>query len=100
MNKTCLCNHQDPYSIQGSSPQENVVISGGSVDQTIEFAVNSVAQSSVQVSVSITDDDIALENVEQYPLSLHNRSITNNVVLGGDTEISITDDDCKQNDFH
>ena len=77
-----------------------MVISGGSVDQTIEFAANSVAQSSVQVSVSITDDDIALENVEQYPLSLRNPSITNNVVLGGDTEISITDDDCKQNDFH
>ena len=79
----------------GSGPQNNVVVSGGNVEQTVEFAANSPAQTSVQTSVSITDDNVALEDVEQFPLSLSNPSISTNVVLGGNTQIMITDNDGK-----
>ena len=63
------------------------------MDQNVTFTAGSTAGTSQPVSVTITDDDIALENVEEYPLTIRNPSITNNVQLGSDTNIRITDND-------
>ena len=46
-------------------------------------------------SFTIKNDSFALETIEQYDLSFSNPSITNNVILGSDTTIQITDDDGK-----
>ena len=44
-------------------------------------------------SFTIKNDFFALETIEQYNLSFSNPSITNNVTLGPDTTIQITDDE-------
>ena len=77
----------------GPEPQDNVVLSGGDVDQSITFTAGSSAGTSISISVTITDDNVGLEDVEQYALTLRNQSITTNVNLGGDTTISITDNE-------
>ena len=69
------------------------MISGGSVDQDVQFSAGSTAGTSQSVTVAITDDDVSLESVEEYPLAIRNPSITTNVQLGPNTNIRITDND-------
>ena len=54
------------------------------------------AQSRSLSSFVIINDTVTIETIEQYILSLNNPSITNSVILGSGTIISITDDDGKK----
>ena len=80
----------------GSQPS-TVNISGVYINETITFLAHG-SQSQGLPSFTIINDTVALETIEQYDLSFSNPSITNNVTLGPDTTIEITDDD--GNDFN
>ena len=58
------------------------------------FQANSPAQATIGITpFTLTNDDIALEKNEQYQISLTDSSITNSVLLGAATTITIVDDD-------
>uniref|UniRef100_A0A1X7VF48 Calx-beta domain-containing protein n=1 Tax=Amphimedon queenslandica TaxID=400682 RepID=A0A1X7VF48_AMPQE len=75
----------------GSQPS-SVVVSGANVSSTVTFAANSSLTESLP-SFVITNDDVALETVESYSLSISNPSVTQNVVAADSTGIAIRDDD-------
>ena len=77
----------------GDQPS-SVVVSGANVSSTVTFTSNSSLTAPLP-SFVITNDDVALENVERYSLSISNPSVTQNVVATGSTDIDITDDDSK-----
>ena len=77
----------------GDQPS-SVVVSGANVSSTVTFASGGSLTAPLP-SFVITNDDVALEDVERYSLSISNPSVTQNVVAAGSTDIDITDDDSK-----
>ena len=77
----------------GSLPS-SVVASGANVISTVTFS----SGGSLSVPLppfGIRNDEVALETLERYSLSLSNPSITGNVVAADSTDITIMDNDSK-----
>ena len=54
----------------------------------------------MNVSFSINDDNVALEDLESYPLRLGTTSPSDGVTTGAPTNVRISDDDRKLNMYN
>ena len=54
----------------GPSSQTNILASASAVNETVTFQSGVGAPNSVSVSISLTDDQVALEAVESYIIRL------------------------------
>ena len=64
------------------------------VSSSVTFPANSPAKATIYItSFNLTDDNIALELNEQFQIGFTYSSITNDVLLGAATTITIVDDD-------
>ena len=75
--------------------QTDVTNSAPAIDETITFGIGDVPPDCIQISLTLTDDQVALEAVETYTASLEIITGTNIVMLGApeETNINIIDDD-------
>ena len=74
-----------------SMPSAGVEISGGMVNSTVVFMA--LGRMEVSHNVQINDDDVALENEEQFEIRLTGSNPSSEVMLGPSTEVTIYDDD-------
>ena len=75
--------------------QTDVTNSAPAIDETITFGIGDVPPDSIRISLTLTDDQVALEAVETYTASLEIITGTNIIVLGApeETLINVIDDD-------
>ena len=75
--------------------QTDVTNSAPAIDETITFGIGDVPPDSFQISLTLTDDQVALEAVETYTASLEIITGSNIVILGApeETNINIIDND-------
>ena len=74
----------------GSQPP-SVVISGTDVDEMGLYFNQSITV--VQFQVTVNDDEVALEDVEEYSLTITNTNPSQNVIVFNNGLIRIIDDD-------
>ncbi len=74
-----------------SMPSAGVVVSGGMVNATVMFMA--LGRMAVSYTVPITDDDVALENEEQFEIRFTDSNPSSEVMFGPSTEVTIVDDD-------
>ena len=75
--------------------QTDVTNSAPAIDETITFGIGDVPPDRFQISLTLTDDQVALEAVETYTASLEIITGSNIVMLGApeETNINLIDDD-------
>ena len=78
----------------GSQPS-TVVISGTDVSSSVMFAAGGSLQRNL--SFTINDDDVALEDIESYQLRFGSTNPSDRVTTGNPTTVGIIDDDRKCN---
>ena len=72
--------------------QPGVAISGGLVNTSVMF--NAFGMSLMtNFDISIFDDEVGLENIEQFEIELTNSVPSAGVTLGPNARVTITDDD-------
>lgn len=86
----------EPCTIVGPSIQTNIVRSAAVIDEVVVFQAGTNAPSSIAVTFDLTDDDVALEEIETFVVDLEILNNLNNIVMPGipeKTTINVLDDD-------
>ena len=75
--------------------QTDVTNSAPEIDETITFGLGDMSPNSIQISLILTDDQVALEAVEMFRVNLEIITGTNIVMLGipDETTINVIDND-------
>ena len=81
--------------LTGPSTQTDVEVSGVGVDTIITFGAGPAAPDVIRVNVTINDDQVGLEAVEMFPVSLELSQPSQAVAVGtpDTTIVNIIDDD-------
>ena len=78
----------------GPSTQTNIERSADGINEVIIFGAGPSADNSITVQFDLTDDDVALEDVEQYFVSLSVPPGSGALVVQPErTQINVLDDD-------
>ena len=88
--------------LTGPSTQTDVEVSGVGVDTVITFGAGPAAPDVIRVNVTINDDQVGLEAVEMFPVSLELSQPNQAVAVGAPdtTIVNIIDDDGRFTSSH
>ena len=84
-------------SLPGPSTSSPIEQSAAAVDVVITFDAGPSAPNVINIPITITDDDVTLEALESYEVTLEIIGPAPNVLIGvhPTTTVNVEDDDCK-----